>query len=96
MFTMSGSSVTVTAKFKPYPEDPDFETPDFVLPEGLTEVEESAFEGISADIVYVPDSCSSIGDYAFSNLLSNRLEFLNPVTSKKMFLMGAVLFMSSV
>ncbi len=48
-------------------EAPTFGTPDFTLPAFLQEVDESAFEGIVATIVYVPDACESIGAYAFRN-----------------------------
>ena len=44
-----------------------FGTPDFTLPAFLTTVEEEAFEGIAASIIYVPDGCTSIGDHAFRN-----------------------------
>ena len=46
-------------------EAPLFGTPDFILPSSLVEVDESAFERISATIVYVPDSCTKIGANAF-------------------------------
>ena len=39
--------------------------PDFVLPENLTRIDENAFEGIQARIVYIPDSCTFIDRYAF-------------------------------
>ena len=38
---------------------------DFRLPAGTVEIEESAFEGIAATSVYIPDSCQSIGSAAF-------------------------------
>ena len=44
---------------------PEFGQADFTLPAAMTEVEESAFEGIAAQTVYVPDGCRIIGDYAF-------------------------------
>lgn len=44
-----------------------FGTPDFTLPASLTAIDEAAFEGITASIVYVPDSCTSIGAYAFKD-----------------------------
>ena len=49
------------------PEDPVFGTPNMTLPSSLTEIEASAFEGIRAAVVYVPDSCASIGDFAFKD-----------------------------
>ena len=47
------------------PERPVFGTPDLVLPAGLVQIEDSAFEGIEASIVYIPDNCTSIGECAF-------------------------------
>lgn len=44
-----------------------FGVPDMVLPDNLTAIEESAFEGVAAAIAYVPDTCTSIGAYAFRN-----------------------------
>ena len=41
--------------------------PDFVLPPSLTKIEEYAFDGIAAEIVYIPNTCTSIGSYAFQN-----------------------------
>lgn len=46
---------------------PAFGTPDFTLPAALTAVEAEAFEGIAASVVDVPESCTSIGDRAFSS-----------------------------
>lgn len=42
-----------------------FGTPDFTLPEDITLIEEYAFEGTDAHIVYIPDGCTEIGPYAF-------------------------------
>ncbi len=44
---------------------PVYGTPDFTLPAMIESVEESAFEGIDAGIVYIPDGCTSIGRGAF-------------------------------
>ena len=41
--------------------------PNFILPAFLSAIDTSAFEGIIATIVFVPDSCTSIGAYAFRN-----------------------------
>lgn len=38
---------------------------DFILPADLTEIEEAAFEGTDAKVVYVPDNCIRIGAYTF-------------------------------
>lgn len=48
-------------------ETTSFGDPDFILPSSLREVNESAFEEIVATTVFVPDSCTSIGSYAFRN-----------------------------
>ena len=46
---------------------PIFGDPDFILPSDLTEIKEEAFIGIHAVIVSVPETCTKIGAYAFSN-----------------------------
>ena len=60
--TAENSSVTLSAESRPV-----FGTATFVMPAALTAIEANAFEGIAASIVDVPDSCTSIGDYAFQN-----------------------------
>ena len=41
-------------------------TPDFVLPDKIECIEESAFENnLAMTVVYIPDGCTSIGPYAF-------------------------------
>ena len=54
---------------------PEFGEPDFTLPAMLIEISESSFEGIAATVVFVPDTCESIGGYAFrdSNIEQIRL-----------------------
>ncbi len=42
-----------------------YDTPDFTLLAGVALIEEYVFQGISAHIVYIPDSCREIGVYAF-------------------------------
>lgn len=54
------SSISLNVKPKPV-----FAEPDFVLPFALTVIDESAFEGIVAKVVYIPDSCTRIGKWAF-------------------------------
>lgn len=49
------------------PEISVFGTPDFTFPAALIEIDDSAFECIVATIVYVPDGCTTIGEYAFRN-----------------------------
>ena len=44
-----------------------FGTPDFTLPGDVTAIEESAFQGIAASVVYIPDGCGTIGAYAFKD-----------------------------
>ena len=39
--------------------------PDFVLPTGTLEIQREAFVGIAATVVYIPNSCGSIGAAAF-------------------------------
>ena len=46
---------------------PVYGQPDFTLPEAIISVDESAFEGIAATIVYIPDTCTSIGKWAFKD-----------------------------
>lgn len=41
--------------------------PDFTLPAMIRTIEDGAFEGIDAEIVYIPDGCTSIGQGAFRN-----------------------------
>ena len=44
------------------------ETGTGILPSArITTIEESAFEGISADVVYIPDTCTRIEQWAFRN-----------------------------
>lgn len=49
------------------PEAPVFGEPEFILPAALVTIDESAFEGTMATIIYIPDTCTSIGAYAFRN-----------------------------
>lgn len=46
---------------------PIFGEPDFTLPAAISTIYESAFEGIAATIVYIPDNCTSIGKWAFKD-----------------------------
>ena len=41
--------------------------PGLVLPSTVTTIEESAFEGSSVGVVYIPDTCTRIGKWAFRN-----------------------------
>ena len=54
--------ITLTAVWQ---ELTPFGTADFILPAGVTAVEESAFEGGAMTAVVIPEGCTSIGDYAF-------------------------------
>ncbi len=60
--TLADTEAIISASYAPA-----FGTPDFILPAGLTEVEEGAFEGIAASVVEVPEDCVSIGAGAFRN-----------------------------
>ena len=42
-------------------------TPDFILPAGVKTIEVNAFEGAAMKIVYVPDTCRTIGADAFKD-----------------------------
>lgn len=41
--------------------------PELILPNSLSEIKESSFEGTAAKIVYIKDDCIRIGAYAFRN-----------------------------
>ena len=44
-----------------------FATADFSLPRALTGIEEASFEGVTAEIVFIPDDCETIEANAFQN-----------------------------
>ena len=46
---------------------PDMDEPDFILPLSTTTIEVAAFEGNSMSVAYIPDTCTSIGAYAFKS-----------------------------
>ena len=46
---------------------PEFGTPDFTLPAAVQTVEANAFEGGDMQILYIPDACTSVGDFAFKD-----------------------------
>ncbi len=46
---------------------PVYGEPDFVLPTATEAIDESAFEGASMSVVYIPDNCTSIGPFAFKD-----------------------------
>ncbi len=50
----------------------DMDDPDFILPENLTIIEANAFEGIDAEVIYIPDGCEYIDDYAFRDCFNLR------------------------
>ena len=60
---MPGRNVTVRAEIKTIPA---YGTAAFTLPTGIKTAKENAFAGIGADVVYVPDGCAKLKDYAFS------------------------------
>jgi len=47
-----------------------FQAPDFSLPAGMKRVEDEAFEGIAAQVVFVPEGVTSIGAKAFAGCLN--------------------------
>lgn len=59
------SEISITLK-----PTPTFGEPDFTLPAAIIFVDESAFEGIAATIVYIPDTCISIGKWAFKDCVN--------------------------
>lgn len=64
------SEISITIKPTPTPTPtptPVYGEPDFTLPTAISTVDESAFEGIAATIVYLPDICTSIGKWAFKD-----------------------------
>ena len=46
---------------------PEFGDPDFVMPEDLAAIEESAFEGVASMTVVDAHTCAAIGQYAFKD-----------------------------
>ena len=56
-----------TITWIPYSPTIPFGEPDFILPTAIQSIEESAFEGLALTAVYIPDRCTSVGDYAFKN-----------------------------
>ena len=62
---MVDSTYTFDMTINRYPDYYVYGNPDFVLPSDTITIEESAFEGDTMTIVYLPDSCKEIGPYAF-------------------------------
>ena len=60
--TMPEENLTLTALYVPV-----YSTPDFTLPASIQEIEANAFEGAAMTVVYISDSCTSIGVGAFKN-----------------------------
>ena len=63
-FTMPG--VPVTVSIRPSGDVPDFEEPDFVLPEDLVSIGEYAFAGVTDMEIVDAHRCTAIGAGAFS------------------------------
>lgn len=61
------NGVSTGANFRVFEADSAFGNPSLTLPSALKEIGESSFERIVATTVYIPDSCVSIGAYAFRN-----------------------------
>jgi len=55
------------AVFQIFSTEAVFNEPDFTLPAELTSIGRSAFEGATAKVVYIPDTCTNIGAHAFRN-----------------------------
>ena len=55
------------------PEIPEFGEPEMTLPAAVTVIEESAFEGTAAGVVYIPDTCTSVGSFAFRDSAVTRI-----------------------
>lgn len=51
----------------PYILSGEFETADFILPNNIQEIENAAFEGIAATVIFIPDTCKRIRTHAFLN-----------------------------
>ena len=64
-FTFSFSDITDRYNTITLINLPSFGNPDFTLPEGLTAIEESAFEGVAGMTIVDAGICSSIGKDAF-------------------------------
>ena len=67
LLSMPAANTVISAEYIPIR---GFGTPDLVLPAAVKTVENEAFEGIPARVVYVHDGCVSIGDHAFRNCVS--------------------------
>ncbi len=62
---MPAKNLTVTAIYVPV-----YGTPDYTLPAFLQTIGDNAFEGADMKVIYVPDSCTYIGNEAFKNCKS--------------------------
>ena len=62
-FTMPAHDVTISARII----STAFGEPDFNLPAETATIEESAFKGAAMTVVYVPDTCTSVGADAFKD-----------------------------
>lgn len=65
--SMDEGAVTAESIFEVFEADTVFGKPSFTLPSLLEKIGNSVFEGVKATVVYIPDSCTSIGEYAFRN-----------------------------
>lgn len=46
---------------------PFFVAPDYTRPQAFRQFETEAFEDSAVNVVYIPDGCEDIGEYAFKN-----------------------------
>ena len=60
------ADITLKAAWEPIPFGLPG-TPVFTLPKGIKTIKADAFEGISAEVVWIPDGCTAIGDHAFTD-----------------------------
>lgn len=65
-----GSTIQSYATANEISFQPLMNNPDFVLPPRLNTIEEEAFSGINASMIYIPDGATSIGEKAFRNCIN--------------------------
>lgn len=68
--SMVPGAVSTVANFRIFESAPEFGEPTFSLPSALTEIGESAFEGLPMTIVEIPSGCENIGKWAFKDCTS--------------------------
>ena len=64
--------------------------PDFLLPAGLTRIEDYAFCGVNAKVIYIPDGVTYIGGDAFAECANlEKIRFPDTITSWNVMLFGS-------